>query len=308
MMPQNPLDYTCSTCRHDQIGQTSTVNQQISNQDKAHLSLTSNSIYGVDITTLAIPSKRVAVPNRDGHMTESNVRQAPTPEQLPLQQSNITNDINTAIDQNDNNYINSDNSASGQIRTSDQLKEMETKLKQREKALSKKEKDVKKMEMDYSDKVTQMAARKAYIAKLETQIKELQKSNHLMKIHLSASQSTPDENPASLRQSSTNVNTRSEEGQKSCQCNCANSSNQTPPLEQIHMHNIFKTMECRIDLIEKTHQLEIQSLRMKIEQLENTQIENKPHYRKNPKIARIIRKDEIPRQCSTMEHIITLHL
>ena len=35
------------------------------------------------------------------------------------------------------------------------------------------------MEIDYSDKVTQMAARKAYIAKLETQIKELQKSNIL---------------------------------------------------------------------------------------------------------------------------------
>lgn len=129
------LDYTCSTYRHDQIGQTSTVNQQISNQDKAHLSLTSNSISGVDITTLALPLKCVAVPNRDDHMTESNARQAPTPEQLSLQQSNITNDTNTAIEQNDNNYINFDNSASGQIRTSDQLKEMETKLKQREKAL-----------------------------------------------------------------------------------------------------------------------------------------------------------------------------
>jgi hypothetical protein len=42
---------------------------------KSHLSLTSNSISGVDITTLALPSKRVAVPNRDGYMTESNTRQ-----------------------------------------------------------------------------------------------------------------------------------------------------------------------------------------------------------------------------------------
>ena len=98
------------------------------------------------------------------------------------------------------------------------------------------------MEIDYSDKVTQMAARKAYIAKLETQIKKLQKSNHLMKIQLSASQSTQDENPAARRPSSTNVNTRSEEGQMCCQCNCSNSSNQTSLLEQIHMHNIFKTM------------------------------------------------------------------
>ena len=129
---------TESNTRQVQIRQTSSLNQRISNQGKTHLSLTSNSISGVDTTTLALPSKRVAVPNLDGHMTESNARQAPTPEQLSLQQSNITNDTNTAIDQNDNNYINFDNSASGQIRTSDQLKEMETKLKQREKALSKK--------------------------------------------------------------------------------------------------------------------------------------------------------------------------
>jgi microcystin-dependent protein len=126
-----------SNARQAQIRQTSSLNQRISNQGKAHFSLTSNSISGVDTTTLALPSKRVAVPNRDGHMTESNARQAPTPEQLSLQQSNITNDTNTAIEQNDNNYIIFDNSASGQIRTSDQLKEMETKLKQREKALSK---------------------------------------------------------------------------------------------------------------------------------------------------------------------------
>ena len=71
-------------------------------------------------------------------MTESNARQAPTPEQLSLQQSNITNDTNTAIDQNDNNYINFDNSASGQIRTSDQLKGNGDQTQAREKALSKK--------------------------------------------------------------------------------------------------------------------------------------------------------------------------
>jgi Tfp pilus assembly protein PilW len=117
----------------------------------------------------------------------------------------------------------------------------------RESLVKKKEKDVKKMEIDYSDKVTQMAARKAYIAKLETQIKELQKSNHLMKIQLSASQSTQDENPAARRSSSTNVNTGGEEGQMCYQCNCSNSSNQTSLLEQIHMHNglhFFQLVTC----------------------------------------------------------------
>lgn len=38
------------------------------------------------------------------------------------------------------------------------------------------------MEMDYNEKMTQVEARKAYIAKLETQIKELQQSSHLMNI------------------------------------------------------------------------------------------------------------------------------
>ena len=42
------------------------------------------------------------------------------------------------------------------------------------------------MEMDYNEKITQVAARRAYIAKLKTQIKELQQSNHLMKIQLAA--------------------------------------------------------------------------------------------------------------------------
>ena len=83
------LDYTCSTYRHDQIGQTSTVNQQISNQDKTHLSLTSNSISGVDITTLALPLKCVAVPNRDSHLTKSNARQGSDKTSIIAQPKNL---------------------------------------------------------------------------------------------------------------------------------------------------------------------------------------------------------------------------
>jgi len=50
-----------------------------------------------------------------------------------------------------------------------------------------------RMEMDYNENITQVAARKAYIAKLETQIKELQQSNHLMKIQLAASNNNQEE-------------------------------------------------------------------------------------------------------------------
>ena len=74
-VPNRDGHLTKSNARQAQIRQTSSLNQRISNQGKSHLSLTSNSISGVDTTTLALPSKRVAVPNRDGYMTESNTRQ-----------------------------------------------------------------------------------------------------------------------------------------------------------------------------------------------------------------------------------------
>lgn len=142
------------------------------------------------------------------------------------------------------------------------LKDLDEKLNRKEKMLAKKEKDLKKLELDYNDKADQMAARKTYIAKLENQIKDLQQSNHIMKIQLAAGESSNSDLNSLKNQISDETTTTSQT------CGCQIKQTQISNLDQLTMQNNIKLLEYKIEMIEKTHQLENDMLKMRISHLE----------------------------------------
>lgn len=143
------------------------------------------------------------------------------------------------------------------------LIEIEQKLSVKEKNLNKKEKDLRKMEMDYNEKITQVAARRAYIAKLETQIKELQQSNHLMKIQLAASNNSQEES------------TTTTSNHMQCNHNYMRDTSGMASIAYVQEHNAIKMLESKVDTIERTNRLEMQMLRDRIQHMENASISNK---------------------------------
>ena len=164
-------------------------------------------------------------------------------------------------------FINSCTSCRQLTEKESKLKEKEQILNQKEKGLNKKEKDLKKLELDYNEKINQIAARKAYIAKLETQVKELQQSNHLMKIQLAAGQSIKD-NSESCQQK---VNASSEQ---IIQHN-TDSKSSSASIEFVQNHCAIKTLESKLDSIDRVHRLEIDILKQRISQIELQNVSHK---------------------------------
>ena len=119
-----------------------------------------------------------------------------------------------------------------------------------------------RMEMDYNENITQVAARKAYIAKLETQIKELQQSNHLMKIQLAASNNNQEE-------------TTTTSNHTQCNHNCMRDTSGMASIAYVQEHHAIKMLESKGDTIERTNRLAMQMLRDRIQHMENTSISNK---------------------------------
>ena len=279
------LNYICSSCRYDQYGAKLLNIPTTPNQSTPQYSLAQSSNTGVDTTTLALSSTAIGTSTLATPLTSNSAQQNAISINSGVGTTTLVSDNSVKKPSQLPDNISKTNMGLLENHiTTGQLQNDEIKLKLREKALSKKEKDLKKLELDYKDKATQMAAKQAYIAKLETQIKELQKSNHLLTIKVAAQESIQSQNFTFHQSSATNSNNRNlgNPEQSHCQCSCRN-QNQTV-LEQMHIHNIFKTMECRIDLIEKSHQLEVQSLCLKIEQLEKSHGNNIPQqHRKNIK-------------------------
>jgi hypothetical protein len=119
------------------------------------------------------------------------------------------------------------------------------------------------MEMDYNENITQVAARKAYIAKLETQIKELQQSNHLIKIQLAASNNNQEET------------TTTASNHTQCNHNYMRDTSGMASIAYVQEHHAIKMLESKVDTLERTNRLEMQMLRDRIQHMENASISNK---------------------------------
>ena len=122
-----------------------------------------------------------------------------------------------------------------------QLIELEQKLSIKEKNLNEKEKGLRKMEMDYNENNTQVAARKAYIAKLETQNKELQQSNHLVKIQLAASNNSQEET------------TTTSSNHTQCNHSYMRDTSGMASIAYVQEHHAIKMLESKVDTIERTN-------------------------------------------------------
>lgn len=98
-----------------------------------------------------------------------------------------------------------------------QQQSMDKDLKLREKAIKNREKDVQAKEFELADKIKQLSASHALIASLEQKIKDMESTEHLLKLKLSTSINTDNERTISSPY---------------CKCNCK--SNHSSTGQQYH--------------------------------------------------------------------------
>ena len=117
--------------------------------------------------------------------------------------------------------------------------------------------------MDLNDKIQRLAASKAYIATLEAQINDLKQSNHIMKIKLSASENAANETrstPIYPPSSYTSVNN------SPCpMCSVTARKNES---DQTQILFKLSSLENKLEIIERTNNMEITYLRDRINTLE----------------------------------------